>query len=119
MKTTRYFLTIICLASMLSARAQFPTEQPQACFQSTSTMMSSGSTYASEVYAIGANSPSATPSGPRKAGGPGGTGGESTYDPNNPQFSPLGDALFPLLIMAFAFVGITYLRRKRTTLPMN
>lgn len=109
---TRYFLTIICLVGVLSARAQFSIEQPQVSFQSTSTMTSSGSTYTSEVYAVGAYSPSAAPAnGPRKA--PPSTGGESGYDPNNPQFSPLGDAVLPLMIMAILFAGITYLRNKR------
>ena len=48
--------------------------------------------------------------GPRKA--PPGTD-DSGYDPANPQFSPLGDALLPLLIMALAFTGLTYLRKSK------
>lgn len=111
MKTTRYLLTIICLTSMLSGSAQTFIEQPQVCFQSTSTMMSSGSTYASEVYAIGASSPSAAPSGPRRA--PGTPTGESTYDPNNPQFSPIGDALIPLLLMVMVYATVLFLCRRR------
>ena len=97
---------------MLSGSAQTFIEQPQACFQSTSTMMSSGSTYASEVYAIGANSPSATPSGPRRVSGLGTD--DSGHDPNNPQFSPLGDAFIPLLLMVMAYATSILLRRRKS-----
>ena len=85
---------------------------PSAAMQSVNNTgyMTVGSSYSSDVSAVGSYSPSHTPAvGPRKA--PPGTGGESTYDPNNPQFAPLGDAVLPLLIMALAFMGLTYLRK--------
>lgn len=97
---------------MLSGSAQTFIEQPQACFQSTSTMMSSGSTYTPEVYAIGANSPSATPSGPRRVSGLG-TDDSGYQGGNNPQFSPIGDALIPLLLIALAYTAIRAHRKKR------
>ena len=87
---------------------------PSAAMQSVNNtdFMTVGSSYSSDVYAVGSYSPSHAPAvGPRKA--PPGTGGESTYDPNNPQFSPIGDALLPLLIMALAFTGLTYLRKSK------
>ncbi len=87
---------------------------PSAAMQSVNNtdFMTVGSSYSSDVYAVGSYSPSSAPAvGPRKA--PPGTGGESTYDPNNPQFSPIGDALLPLLFMALAFMGLIYIRRRK------
>ena len=49
--------------------------------------------------------------GPRKA--PPGGGGESGYDPNNPQFSPIGDALWPMLWMILAYGIVAFIRRKK------
>ena len=89
---------------------------PAATMQSVnnSGYMSSGSTYASSVYEVGSSAPSR--SGARKAPPSVTPGTESEgYDPTNPQFSPLGDALFPLLIMASAFAVFTYFRRRRQT----
>ena len=93
-------------------------------FQSTSAMTGSGSAFGSQVTAVGAaevsdmatttESYSPARSGVRKA--PPGTGGESGYDPNNPQFSPLGDAMWPLLLCAAVFCGVITLRRKRSAL---
>jgi hypothetical protein len=36
-------------------------------------------------------------------------------DPNRSSDSPLGDAVLPLMLMAFAFSGILYLRRRKQT----
>lgn len=91
-----------------------PANAPSATMQSVnnSTYMISGSTYTATVYEIGSSSPAsnAPAAGPRKA--PPGTD-TSGYDTENPQFAPLGDALLPLMLMAFAFMGIIYLRRKK------
>jgi len=74
--------------------------------------MSAGSTYSSAVHEVGLSAPAAAPV--RKA--PPGTGGESTgYDPANPQFAPVGDALLPLLLMALAFAGVIYRRKNILT----
>lgn len=51
--------------------------------------------------------------GPRKA--PPGTD-DSGYDPANPQFSPLGDAVLPLLLMALACPSGS---ASRTTTPVG
>ena len=88
---------------------------PSAAMQSVNNTdyMTVGSSYSSDVYAVGSYSPSHAPAvGPRKA--PPGTGGESTYDPNNPQFSPIGDALIPLLLMVMAYAISILLRRRRS-----
>ena len=87
---------------------------PSAAMQSVNNTdyMTVGSSYSSDVYAVGSYSPSHAPAvGPRKA--PPGTGGESTYDPNNPQFSPIGDALLPLMLLALAYMVIRVRRKKR------
>ena len=92
----------------------FEAQQPNAAFQSTSTMQSSGSAYSSSVYAVGSYSPSQAPAaGPRKAPPGDGVGEETNETFDNPQLFPLGDALIPLLLMAILFAGITYLRNKR------
>ena len=78
----------------------------------SSAYMSSGSTYTSEIYTVGASAPSAA-AGPRKAP-PGGGGGTSDYDPSNPQFSPIGDALIPLLLMVMAYATYLLLRRRKS-----
>lgn len=96
------------------------TTTPFASMQSVnnSSYMSTGSTYAPVVHDVGAYSPTA--SGPlrAKAGFDDITTGEETeeggYDPNNPQFSPLGDALIPLLLMVMAYAAYTLLRRRRS-----
>lgn len=90
---------------------------PSATMQSVNNtgVMSSGSAYTSAVYAVGASGVSSAPSpaaGPRKA--PPGGGGESDYDPNNPQFAPLGDALIPLLLMVMAYATYLLLLRRRS-----
>ena len=71
--------------------------------------MSSGSTYSPAVYEVGAYSP-AQPS-IRKISLPLPTGGESTYDPNNPQFAPLTDALIPLFLFALGYLMYTLYRK--------
>ena len=93
---------------------------PAATMQSvnSSAYMSSGSTYSSTVFEVGSSSPAHAPAGsrPRKSGfNDITTGGESTdYDPNNPQFAPLGDALIPLLLFALAYGAWILTRRKKT-----
>lgn len=78
-----------------------------------SAYMSSGSTHSPVVYEVGAyNVGTTSPAmGPRKA--PPGTGGESAYDPNNPQFAPLTDALLPLLLLALGY-GVLFLPKKKS-----
>lgn len=72
--------------------------------------MSSGSTYSPVVYEVGAYSP-AKPS-IRKA--PPSTGGEvSDYDPENPRFAPLTDALIPLFLFALGYLMYTLYRKRQ------
>ena len=101
---------------------------PQATFQSTNTMMGSGSRYASQPR-LSTNgqaiySSMGTTSGPRRAkmddpdpSNPFNTeGGEQTIGgTGNPQQpgTPIGDAALPLTLMCLLAAGVVYLRRRR------
>ena len=112
---------------------------PQATFQSTNTMMGSGSRYASQprlsTRGQAIYSTMGTPSGPRRAKkadldgdgfdddthepvnpNPWGTGeGQQTVDntdPNSPG-TPIGDAVLPLTLMCLLAAGVVYLRRRK------
>ena len=110
-----FFVSILCVISIGLYAADFtPATAPSTTIQSVNnaSYMSSGSTYSSAVYEVGSYSPAAhSPArGPRKAS----PGTDNTgYDPNNPQFSPIGDALIPLLLIALAYTAIRARRKKR------
>lgn len=90
-----------------------PTEQPNAAFQSTSTMTGSGSSYSANptLNADGtATYENATPSNMSTGSGPRRT------RPTDHGNQPIGDAVLPLLLMAFAFGMFVYFRRKRSAL---
>ena len=98
-----------------------PADQPNASFQSTSTMTGSGSSYSANptlnsdgtaAYSNASYSSSQN-SGPRRAKHSTDSPGEvdTTVDKEN---SPLGDTLFPLLLMSLAFGMFVYFRRKRS-----
>lgn len=95
---------------------------PSTTFRSTgSAMMRSGSAYSSHptLNSNGiASSPSPAPYGPRRIGGGligggGNTNPDSKNEDNRPNGTPLGDALLPLMLMAAAFGGVVYLRRRK------
>ena len=87
-------------------------------WQSTSAMQGSGSSYSPQVTAVGAtdvNDMATTtetnqsqPKGPNRAK-KFDTGGES----GQASEYPIGDAVLPLMVMAFVFCGVIALRRKR------
>ncbi len=97
---------------------QYGATAPNAQIQSTSTFTGSGSSYSSNptlnsdgtAAYNGASSP-ARISGPRR----------NNYndlfdqgaDTGQSDQSPVGDAVLPLLLMAFAFGGVIYLRRRQ------
>ena len=105
-------ILMVCLLPLaVSAQQQW---------QSTSSMQESGSRYSSKVTPVGATgvgamssttssfAPAQAPSGPRREKVSGPEGSQSSE-------SPLGDAVLPLMLMAFAFSGILYLRRRKQT----
>ena len=79
----------------------------------SSAYLSTGSDYSSNVYDVGQSAPARA--GVRKVPpSSGGGGGASDYDPSNPQFSPIGDALIPLLLMVMAYATYLLLRRRKS-----
>lgn len=87
---------------------------PQASFQSTSTMAGSGSAYSSNPT-LG-NDGTATYNG--NQGSTSNPRGAHKAPPINPRPGdpqiPIGDAVLPLMLCAFAYLGMrVYLRRKR------
>jgi len=116
----RMITILICsLAINLFAAAHTPfgaqTNAPLAEMQSVNntSYMSSGSSYSSDIYDIGASAPSSDGRSIRKAP-PGKDDG--THDPNNPQFSPIGDAILPLLVLALLYAACMFprIRRRQT-----
>ena len=113
-----FMISSLCAALHAAEFEPFAATTPATTMQSVnnSSYMTSGSAYSGAVYTVGASEPNNAPSRPgqiRKAGGPGSTGGTSDYDPNNPQFSPIGDALIPLILMVMAYATVLFLRRRR------
>ena len=92
-----------------------PANVPLAEMQSVNnaSFMSSGSTHASTIYEVESSTQEATGRSIRKAP-PGKDDG--THDPNNPQFSPIGDAVLPLLALAILYAAFLFLhfRRRQT-----
>ena len=123
MKKIILIMTIALVAAFaLPTKAQsFGAEQPNATFQSTSTMTGSGSTYSSnpslnEDGTASYQGASYSPAGPRKAkkDGAGTPGTPSTpgQGQQENQF-PLGDAMWPLLAMLAVYCAARVYRRRR------
>ena len=96
-----------------------PANVPLAEMQSVNnaSFMSSGSTHASTIYEVKSSTPEATGRSIRKAP-PGKDDG--THDPNNPQFSPIGDAVLPLLALALLYAAFLFLHfRRRQACPIS
>ena len=112
-------LVVMVAAIVLPTMAQIgKDEKPNVQFQSTSTMQTSGSTLASQpmlnedgtAYSPSASAPAA---GPKKVAALPPTPTKSDGDSGN---VPIGDAVLPLALMALAFAGVIYLRRRRAAL---
>ena len=135
MKTLRYLLIVIGVLSVVSvAAATFGTtyqpqrrgiqysqhyaEMPTLTMSSTgSVMMKSGSALPMAAVTGTTSADDYAPSGPRRAKrdvGGGGTTEDDDPDPDNPgEPMPLGDVLWPLMVMAMLFAGVIYTRRKK------
>ncbi len=109
----------IMMIIMAVALIALPTMAQQQEGQSTSAMQGSGSTYSSQVNAIGAESanqmattttasyaPAKAPNGPHRSI-------EYNGEWDGDEGSPIGDAMVPLSLIALAFCGVVYFRRKR------
>lgn len=74
----------------------------------TDGLMSSGSKYAPQAEENSASEqgqygPAHAPGGPNR----------TPVNPLDPHLNPIGDALWPLALLALAFCGVIYFRRKR------
>ena len=123
MKTTlRYLLIVAGLVSVLSICAQTLAQQPEVKMQSTSVMMTSGSTLP-QAAVTGVNVAGSTPA----AYTPGKPGMRRAADkddddtppadPHGPMEDPIGDAGWPLALCACAYL-IWRATRKRVK-PLN
>lgn len=107
---------------MAVALIALPIMAQQQEWKSTSVMQGAGSSYSSQVTAVGAagavdmasttesSSPAKAPGGPRKMGESDRNAGDVSTGSTQ---SPIGDAVLPLLFLSLAFCGVIYLRRKK------
>ena len=108
----------IVMIIMAVALIALPTMAQQDQWK-TSSMQGSGSAYSSNVTAVGATSAASAATttesySPAKVGGPRRAGdfGKPT-DTESDSESPIGDAVLPLSLMALAFCGVIYYRRRK------
>lgn len=118
MKALRYLLIVMGLMSVLSISAQTLAQQPEAKMTSTSIMAPSGSALpqAAMTGAVTTYSTNrAAKVGPRRAGENDGFEDEgdepSTGNPGEP--NPLGDAMWPLMLLALIYTSVRTFRRRR------
>jgi hypothetical protein len=107
-------VALMALPTMAQTFETQKIEQPNAVFQSTSALQGSGSQY-SATPMLGADgtatldeavsTPAQAPSGPKRR--------RTISNPDDDVNNPIGDAVLPLLLMALAFCGVVYYRRKR------
>ena len=108
---------LVSAPTMAQAEAQQPNDNQ---FRSTSTMVGSGSNYSATptINASGtANAPTFGGGGPRYAPKP--INDDSDWEDRKDDIgggisTPVGDAVLPLMLMAVAFAGVIYLRRRKT-----
>ena len=115
MKKVIMILMAVALVALPTMAQKFKEHDQQSMqFQSTSTMAPINSQYSAQpmlnedgtAYNPSQDGQSSTqaPSGPRKMTTP----GAGTTD------QPVGDAVLPLTLIALAFCGVIYLRRRKT-----
>lgn len=107
-------IVMILMAAVLialPAMAQFGSlEQPNAVFQSTSTLSPSGSAYSSNPTLDDNGTASAPNRAPRRSSMFPPT---PEIDPNDSGNTPIGDATLPLLLFAAAFAATVAIRNRR------
>lgn len=123
MKALRYLLIVMGLMSVLSISAQALAQQPEIYMQSTSGMVYSGSQLPSAAAdgavltgsTVGTYTPASAgkPSGPRKIGGGNQGGGDGPSNPVDPWATPLGDAAWPLVLMALSYMAVRTARKRK------
>ena len=113
-------LLLPTMAQSYEAQKQQPAA-PAAGFRSTSTMSGSGSTYSSnpslESNGTAAAPAAKAPGGPHRAVDPISDGVDEQWYEDNLNVTgsdmPLGDAVLPLALMAFAFGAVVAVRRRK------
>ena len=116
MKALRYLLMVVAMVSVLSIKAQGTAQLPELQMQSTSVMMSSGSALpqAATTGAVltgetpGSYSPAKVPPGHIRTGW-----GEGGSDREEPYTDPIGDAVWPLMLLAGLYLIIRVGRKRR------
>lgn len=122
MKTLRYLLMVVAMVSVLSIKAQSTAQLPEAQMKSTSVMVGSGSALPQAATTgayvtgstVGSYSPAKIHPGHVRKDDGNGDGWEDEGDPDNPgEPFPVGDAVWPLMVLACAYL-IIRVWRKRT-----
>lgn len=121
MKTLRYLLIVMVLsvASLVFATAQSLAQKPEVQMQSTSGMIGSGSQLPSAAVqgtfvtgsTPGMYSPANAPSRPRRIGEDDDWADDDDPDKPGEPF-PIGDAVWPLMLLALAFMLRVYMRAR-------
>ena len=118
MKTMRYLLITFAMMMVMSISAQEFAEMPRAEFHSTSSMVTSGSTLpqaaqsgAYTTYDTDYSGRSNKP-GIRTAGG-GGSSSGGPEDREDPYYTPIGEGMLPLALLAFAYFVVRVMRKRR------
>ena len=112
--TLRYLLIMIGLVSVLSVSAQTLAQQPEARMQSTSIMAPCGSALpqaavTGAVTTYSTNSAAKVPGRRRALDGD----DQTPEKPDGPMQDPIGDALWPLMLLACVYVLFRVRMRKR------
>ena len=121
MKALRYLLMVVAMVSVLSVKAQSTAQLPEVQMQSTSVMVGSGSALP-QAATTGTVLTGETPGTYSAAGHHGhirrGIDGDDDNDKpsgwDDPYKDPIGDALWPLLVLASVYALLRVYRRKRS-----
>ena len=117
MKALRYLLIVIAMVSFLGANAQGLAQMPKAQMRSTSGMVYSGSTLpqaaAEGTYVTGTTIGTYSSADADKPSGPNRAKKERPDDWDDPYKDPLGDAGWPLLMLAAAYALLRLWRKRR------
>ena len=116
MKALRYLLIVIAMVSFLGVNAQGLAQRPEVKMQSTSGMVSSGSTLPSAAvqgtYVTGTTIGTYSSADADKPSGPNRAKKERPDDWDDPYKDPLGDAGWPLAMLAAAWMLRVYMRSR-------
>ena len=116
MKALRYLLIIMGIMSVLGVSAQALAQKPEAQMQSTSIMAGSGSTLPQAAatgvsLSSGQNQEAPTPPKNIRKGRPG--------DWTDPYKDPLGDVLWPLMLLAGVYLIVRVARKRSRALKWS